>query len=458
MKKLFFSLLSACLLTTTTALAQYEDNDINEDEIPFGLLEEASEDEGNSYIDRNYLSPLDEDVELDDKNPFFPDEYFIERLKAIPGPEEFHVYNNVVRSYIDRYATRLRRSVSNMLGRYNLYADMFDDVLGRYDVPEVLNYLPVIESAINPKAKSHAGASGLWQFMPSTGKMYGLDINSWVDERNDPYRSTEAAAKYLTKLYDTYGDWSLVLAAYNCGPGNVNRAISRAGGARDYWQIYPYLPRETRGYVPAFIAASYIMNNYSQHNIKARTAVQPIVLDTAVVHYDLRMEQIASALNIEVNEIQGLNPQYKSTFIPGARRRCTIALPQELTVKFAGIEDSIYRKTLAPQLVVNEESGDTTLVSQEPTVAEPQVESEPQRPSVNRSRESYSRHNKNRRSRDSRSSRNNRKHRQSREVTIKNGDNLSKIAARNHTTVAELKRKNGLKSDRIRAGQKLRVK
>lgn len=466
MKKLTFIVLSAFALCTLPAAAQIEDYDISEDEIPFGLLEEAEEDESYNYIEKNYLSPLDEDVELDDKNPFFPDEYFIERLKAIPGPEEFQVFNSVVKSYIDRYATRLRRSVSSMIGRYNLYADMFDDILARYDVPEVLNYLPVIESAINPKARSHAGASGLWQFMPSTGKMYGLEINSWVDERNDPYRSTEAAARYLRKLYDTYGDWSLVLAAYNCGPGNVNKAIQRTGGARDYWTIYPHLPRETRGYVPAFIAASYIMNNYSQHNIKARTATKPIILDTAVVHYDLKMEQIARACDIDLEEIKGFNPQYKSTFIPGGRRRCTIALPQELCYKFVGIEDSIYRKTVTPTTIVTEE-GDTTTVAPETqeyteeTIQEP-VPVVSQNTSYSSRRESYSRDN-NRHSRnksDNRSSKRDRKSRKSasKEITIKDGDNLSKIAARNHTTVAELKKKNGLKSDRIRAGQTLKVK
>ena len=445
--------MSALMFVTMPAWAQIDNTEIKEDEMPLGLLEETQESEQNSYIDKNYLSPLDEDVELDDKNPFFPDEYFIERLKAIPGPEEFHVYNSIVKSYIDRYATKLRRSVSSMIGRYNLYANIFDDMLFKYDVPEVLNYLPVIESAINPKARSHAGASGLWQFMPSTGKMYGLEINSWVDERNDPYRATEAAAKYLRNLYDTYDDWSLVLAAYNCGPGVVNRAIARANGVRDYWVIYPYLPRETRGYVPAFIAATYIMNNYSQHNIKPRTATHAIVVDTALVHYDMTMEQVAQACNIDVEEIKGLNPQYKTTFIPGGRRRCTIALPGELSIKFAGIEDSIYRYNIAQEKTANN-SSDSTAVH-ENTVPNVETEQAPE-PTYNK-RSTKTKESNDKRSRN-RSSRSERRSRGSKSVTIRQGDNLGAIAARNNTTVAELRRLNGLKGDNIRAGKKIRVK
>lgn len=444
-------LTSALMLAAVPALAQIDNYDIDESDMPYGLLDEAQEDEANSYIDKNYLSPLDDEVELDDKNPFFPDEYFIERLKAIPGPEEFHVYNNVVKSYIDRYATRLRRSVSSMIGRYNLYANIFDDILCKYDVPEVLNYLPVIESAVNPKARSHAGASGLWQFMPSTGKIYGLDINSWVDERNDPYLSTEAAAKYLRNLYDTYGDWSLVLAAYNCGPGNVNRAIARANGVRDYWTIYPYLPRETRGYVPAFIAATYIMNNYSQHNIKARTATKPVIVDTAVVHYDMTMEQIAKACGVDVEEVRGFNPQYKTSFIPGGRRRCVIALPEEVSVKFVGIEDSIYRSSVALDNLAAQNTDSTTV--QNSVVAD--IDNvQPAEPAYGKRTSSTVTSEK----RSGRSARKSERNRRSKSVTIRQGDNLGAIAARNGTTVAALKKLNNLRGDNIRAGRKLRVK
>lgn len=450
-KKLIIAMLMA---VTLPAMAQIEDDeDILEDEVPFGL-QEAEEGEEDSYFESNFLTPLDDDVELEDKNPFFSDEYYAERLKAIPAPEEFHVFNSTVKSYIDRYATRLRRSVSVMLGKYNLYGNIFDDILNRYELPEVLRFLPVIESGLNPKARSHAGAGGLWQFMPSTGKMYGLDINSWVDERNDPYLSTDAAARMLKHDYEKFGDWSLVLAAYNCGSGNVSKAIARAGGVKDFWVIYPYLPRETRGYVPAFIAATYIMNNYSQHNIKARHAIKAIEVDTAVVHYDMRMEQIAKACGITVDEIKSFNPQYKTTFIPGGRRRSTIALPIDLTARFAGIEDSLYQGTLDMTSVTLD--NDSTLASTQTDLDEQEV-APPTSTSRNYSRSSNSRYSRSN-GRHSRSSRHGRRGGGSRQVTIQQGDNLSKIAKRNHTTVAELKRKNNIKGDRIRAGQKIRVK
>ena len=447
-KKLIFAMLMA---VTLPVMAQIDDDeDILEDEVPFGL-QEAEEGEEDSYFESNFLTPLDDDVELEDKNPFFSDEYYAERLKAIPAPEEFHVFNSTVKSYLDRYATRLRRSVSVMLGKYNLYGDIFDDIINRYELPEVLRYLPVIESGLNPKARSRAGAGGLWQFMPSTGKMYGLDINSWVDERNDPYLSTDAAARMLKHDYEKFGDWSLVLAAYNCGAGNVSKAIARAGGVKDFWVIYPYLPRETRGYVPAFIAATYIMNNYSQHNIKARHAIKAIEVDTAVVHYDMRMEQIAKACGITVDEIKSFNPQYKTTFIPGGRRRSTIALPIDLTARFAGIEDSLYQGTLDMSALTLDT--DSTTANTETDFDEQEVA--PPAPTTR----SYSRSSNSRYSRShGRNSRSRSRGGRSRQVTIQQGDNLSKIAKRNHTTVAELKRKNNIKGDRIRAGQKIRVK
>ena len=450
-KKLYFALFLTAV--SLPSAAQIENQDIDPEELPFGLLDEANQPDEENFIDNNYLGPLDQDVELDDKNPFFPDEYYVERLKAIPAPEELQTFNPVVKNYIDRYAGRLRRSVSSLVGRYNLYANIFDDILARYDLPEVLNYLPVIESAINPKAKSHAGAAGLWQFMPSTGKNYGLDINTWVDERNDPWLSTEAAARYLSKLYETYGDWCLVLAAYNCGPGNVNRAIARAGGISDYWTIYPYLPKETRGYVPAFIAATYIMNNYSQHNIKARTATKPIVLDTATVHYDIKMEQIATACGIDLEEIKGFNPQYRSTFIPGARRRCTIALPQELSIKFAAVEDSIYRYNAAnnPTTAVADSTNNTTAENIGDIANNDS--SDDYETYINTSSNHNKKSSQSRKSKKTSSS-----SRKGKTVTARSGDSLSRIAARNNTTVAKLRKLNRIKGDRIRAGQKIRVK
>lgn len=446
---------------SVNAQINYEDYTLSEDEIPEALLDLSNNpQEFSSFIDNTYLTPLDEDVQLADKNPYFNDEYYIERLNAIPGPEEFHVFNGIVKSYIERYASRLRSQVAVMLGRYNVYSNMIDDVFARYDVPEVLTYLPVIESAFNPKAKSHAGASGLWQFMPSTGKQYGLQVNSWRDDRNSPYESTDAAARMLKKLYDIYGDWSLVLAAYNCGPGNVNKAIARAGGIRDYWTIYPYLPKETRGYVPAFIAAAYIMNNYSQHNIKPRKVIKPLEIDTLVTYYDWRMNQIAEGLGIDVEEVRGFNPQYKSDFIPGARINCTITLPAELAAKFVEIEDSLYKyytpapvATATDSTVVNNTPADQTAeVNNEEDYEEEKTASVPSKTS----KATNSRDRSNSKSRNKKNSSNSKG--RGKQVTVQSGDNLSKIAKRNGTTVAELKRKNGLTSDRLKPGQKLKVK
>lgn len=217
------------------------------------------------YYSQKYLK-VDDDCNYRDENRTYEPEVYVDRLKRLPNIMEMP-YNDIVQKFIDRYTGRLRRSVSYMLGASNFYMPIFEDALSAYDIPLELKYLPVIESALNPKATSRVGAAGLWQFMPSTGKQYGLEINSLVDERRDPVKASYAAARYLRDLYKIYGDWSLVIAAYNCGPQNVRKAMQRAGGEADYWKIYPYLPRETKGYVPAFIAANYVMNYYCEHNI-----------------------------------------------------------------------------------------------------------------------------------------------------------------------------------------------
>jgi membrane-bound lytic murein transglycosylase D len=244
-----------------------------------------------------------------------PDSVYISRLQSldsyIPLP-----YNESVKKLINFYFNRRRGQVAIMMGLTNYYFPLFEEALARYDLPAELKYLPIIESALNPKIVSRAGASGLWQFMHGTGKMYGLEINSYIDERNDPIKATDAAARYLRDLYAIYGDWHIVIAAYNCGPGNINKAVRRSGGKQSYWEIYSKLPKETRGYIPIFIAANYVMNYAQEHNVFPVKPTFKLTTDTIVVSSYLNFEQIAAILNMPVPEIRQLNPQYKRDIIP----------------------------------------------------------------------------------------------------------------------------------------------
>ena len=291
------------------------------------------------YMSKTYLSTGD--CNMKDENPTFTPEEYIERLRRMPTIMEMG-YNDIVQRFIDRYMGRLRHSVSYMLGAANFYVPIFEEALEAYQVPLELKYLPVIESALNPKAVSRVGATGLWQFMLGTGKMYGLEVNSLVDERRDPVRASYAAARYLRDLYRIFGDWNLVIAAYNCGPGNINKAIRRSGGFKDYWQLYPYLPAETRGYVPAFIAANYAMTYYCEHNICPMTTKLPLQTDTIVVDRDVHLEQIAAVLDLDIEMLRSLNPQYRRDIVPGTSKKYAIRLPMADTGRFIDMQDSIY--------------------------------------------------------------------------------------------------------------------
>jgi len=291
------------------------------------------------YMSKTYLSTGD--CNMKDENPTFTPEEYIERLRRMPTIMEMG-YNDIVQRFIDRYMGRLRHSVSYMLGAANFYVPIFEEALEAYQVPLELKYLPVIESALNPKAVSRVGATGLWQFMLGTGKMYGLEVNSLVDERRDPVRASYAAARYLRDLYRIFGDWNLVIAAYNCGPGNINKAIRRSGGFKDYWQLYPYLPAETRGYVPAFIAANYAMTYYCEHNICPMTTKLPLQTDTIVVDRDVHLEQIADVLDLDIEMLRSLNPQYRRDIVPGSSKKYAIRLPMADTGRFIDMQDSIY--------------------------------------------------------------------------------------------------------------------
>ncbi len=294
----------------------------------------------NLYMSKTYLEA--EDCNMRDVNPTYSREEYIDRLSRMPCIMEM-AYNEVVQKFIDRYSGRLRHSISYMLGASNFYIPIFEEALEAYQLPLELKYLPIIESALNPKAVSRVGAAGLWQFMPATGKQYGLKLNSLVDERRDPLKSSYAAAHYLRDLYKIFGDWNLVIAAYNCGPENINKAIRRSGGDnKDYWHIYPYLPRETRGYVPAFIAANYIMTYYSQHNICPMTTRLPAKTDTIMVSRNVHLEQIAEMVGLNIDLLRSLNPMYRRDIVPGATEPSPIRLPITEVSRFIDLEDSIY--------------------------------------------------------------------------------------------------------------------
>ena len=393
----------------------------NEDiTLPEGMTSSETDSLLREWNTRNYIT-YDENCNPGATNPEYEKTEYINRLSHLPNVIDMP-YNEVVRKFIDQYSSRLRRTVSIMLGASNFYNPIFEEALEAYQIPLELKYLPIIESALNPGATSRVGAAGLWQFMIGTGKQYGLEVTSLIDERRDPVKASNAAAHYLKDLYDIFGDWTLVIASYNCGPNNVNKAIKRAGGVKDYWKIYPYLPKETRGYVPAFIAANYIMNYYCEHNICPANTVLPAGTDTIMVNRDVRFEQIQELCGTSIEELKALNPQYRTTLVPGSTRPCPIRLsPQTMNV-FLEAGDSIYNHR-ADELFSKK-------VNEVAVTEAPVKKGKSSKKGSGRS--SY--------------------------VTVKKGDVLGTIARRNGTTVANLRRLNGIKGDNIRAGQKLRVK
>ena len=346
--------------------------------------------------------------------PQFSDSVYIDRLHRMPTIMEMP-YNSIVREYIERYTGKLRNQVSVMLAANNFYMPLFEEALDAYELPLELKYLPIIESALKPTARSRAGALGLWQFMIKTGRLYGLESNSLVDDRLDPIKATWAAARYLKEMYDIYKDWHLVIAAYNCGPGNVNKAIRRAGGKTDYWTIYNSLPRETRGYVPAFIAANYIMTYYCHHNICPMNTEVIAPTDTVQVTRKLHFEQIADLCDITIDELKSLNPQYKKNIIPGDSKPYTLRLPLKQVSTFIECQDTIYDHR-ADELFKNRR---TETVSNKVTAT------------VGKGKLSYHK--------------------------IRSGETLSTIAKRYGVTVSQLRSWNGLSNNRIRAGKQLKI-
>lgn len=447
-KRIFFAITTMLFGVNCAMQAQYNEDDeiiITDSE---GKQEEIDLPESmgveldsllNLYYSKTYLQP-DEDCNYQNVNPTYDKQVYIDRLKRLPNVMEMP-YNDIVQKFIDRYTGRLRRSVSYMLGASNFYMPIFEDALSAYDIPLELKYLPVIESALNPKATSRVGAAGLWQFMPSTGKQYGLEINSLVDERRDPVKASYAAARYLRDLYKIYGDWSLVIAAYNCGPQNVRKAMQRAGGEADYWKIYPYLPRETKGYVPAFIAANYVMNYYCEHNICPMRTTLPAKTDTVVVTRDIHLKQIADMCGVNLEELRALNPQYRRDIVNGNSKPSVLRLPISVVNSFISNEDSISNYQ-ADQLFTRR------------SLVEVDEQTQPRYTSSKRtsSKKGYGRSSKKSKGKKGK------KGRGGKSVTVRNGDTLSEIAERNHTTVSKLRKLNGIKGSNIRAGKKIKVK
>ena len=363
---------------------------------------------------KNFLS-IDENCVMTTENPSISDSIYIDRLSRIPSIIEMP-FNEIVKKHIEAYTTRLRNKVSFILAAANFYMPLFEEALDTYDLPLELKYLPIIESALNPTALSRQRASGLWQFMLKTGKIYGLENNSLVDERRDPIKSTWAAARYLKDLYNIYKDWNLVLAAYNCGPGNVNKAIRRAGGATDYWEIYPFLPKETRGYVPGFIAANYVMNYYCEHGICPMETQLPETSDTIHIHKDLNLNQVAGVCNIDIEQLRSLNPQYKKDIVPGNSKPYILRLPNNTANQFIEYQDSIYAYKANQYLTKRK----TVAVNENNTGK------------GNTGNATYHK--------------------------IRQGDNLGKIAAKYGTTVNQLRKLNNLKGNNITAGKTLRIR
>ena len=369
----------------------------------------------------------------------YDDSVLVSRLSRIPTTIEMPL-NDVTRKFIDNYSNRMKGSVAIMLGASNFYKPIFEEALERYGLPLELRYLPVIESALRPTATSRAGAAGLWQFMIGTGKRYGLEVNTLVDERRDPIKSSEAAAHYLSDLYDMFGDWSLAIAAYNCGEGNVQKALTRTGNQEgsDFWSIYNRLPRETRGYVPAFIAATYIMNYYCDHGIVPHEASLPLESDTVVVQREVTFAQIVSKCNVTVDELRAINPQYRKDIVPASY---TLRLPASAIEDFILYEDSIYGVSPVKGAVA----------SSTRRVVTDDVETSAQTEAKNATAQNSTR------STGRRSSRS-RRQQATRSVSVKSGDTLSAIAKRNGTSVSKLRQLNGIKGNIIRPGQKIRVK
>lgn len=415
----------------------------------------------NDYQTKYFIhtSPCEYDTVLTE---LLEDSVYIRRLQSIPSIIEL-TYNSVVRDYISLYTIRRSKLTAAVLGQRDYYFPIFEDALDAEGLPFELKYLPIIESALNPRAYSPAGASGLWQFISSTGRTYGLKINSLIDERRDPIKSSKAAALYLKHLYSIYQDWTLVIAAYNCGPGNVNKAIRRANGEKDYWAIYPYLPKETRGYVPAFIAATYAMNFYKEHQICPKIVERCDVTDTVHVNERVHLAQIADVLDIDIEQLRLLNPQFKTDIIPGNASECNVILPTDKVCQFEMYKNTIlaynvpgyikHRVQVEPQKYVARNGNRANLGTKQTKPQEKKVQiAKLNNADTSNTQQNSVAHTENKNATTVKASS------QDIRYKVKPGDTLYGIALRNKVSVVNLKKWNSLNSDNLRIGQVLVVK
>ncbi|MBR2162835.1 MAG: LysM peptidoglycan-binding domain-containing protein [Bacteroidales bacterium] len=361
------------------------------------------------YVHKNTTNDGIEEYDMDSIRfeSHVPDEVYMERIRKMNSFITLP-YNDIVKNYIILYSEKMPTKMGNILGLCRYYMPIFEETLNRYNMPEELKAMAVIESALNPTAVSRAGAKGMWQFMYSTAKTYGLHIDSFVDERFDPVKSADAAARYLQDAYEIFGDWNLAIASYNCGAGNVNKAIRRSGGSRAFWDIYPYLPRETRGYVPAFVGALYAMTYYKEHGIKPEAIELPAHIDTFKISKMLHLKQVSHFTGASLEELKNLNPQYSHDIIPGNDKEYILRLPYTYSNAFIDNEDSLYIYNAAEffnpvTLKKIKDGGDGERIV----------------------------------------------------YRVKSGDYLGRIASRHRCTVAQIKRWNNLTSNNIRVGQRL---
>lgn len=395
---------------TNELLKQYEDPEIKAiDTCTIEYTAEVSDSLLSLWYVQKQVADIDMGISDDDSVRFssnVPDSVYIARIKEMNSFITLP-YNDIVKSYIIKYSEKMPAAMEKILGLCEYYMPIFQETFDRYNMPEELRAMAIIESAMNPRAESRVGAKGMWQFMYHTGKMYGLHVDSFVDERMDPVKSADAAARYLMDAYNIFGDWNLAIASYNCGAGNVNKAIKRSG-SRKFWDLWPYLPRETRGYGPAFVGALYATKYYKEHGLKPLATQMPPAVDTFHINKMLHLKQVSELTGAPLDLLKDLNPQYKHEIIPGNEREYILRIPFQYTNAFIECEDSLYRHKadiyFNPTTIKKiKEGGDGVRIVHK----------------------------------------------------VQNGEYLGKIASKYRVSVSQIKKWNNLRSDSIRVGQRL---